>query len=57
MQFRAEVFDIFNHANFGQPVRVAVPGSATFGTITNTRFPTGDSGSSRQIQFAMKFIF
>lgn len=57
MQFRAEVFDIFNHANFGQPVRVAVPGSTTFGTITNTRFPTGDSGSSRQIQFAMKFIF
>jgi outer membrane receptor protein involved in Fe transport len=55
MQFRAEFFDIFNHANFGQPGRVV--GSATIGRITNTRFNTGDSGSSRQIQFAMKFLF
>ncbi|MBI3653339.1 MAG: TonB-dependent receptor [Acidobacteria bacterium] len=57
VQFRAEVFDIFNHANFGQPGRVAQVGSTTFGVITNTRFATGDSGSSRQIQFALKFIF
>lgn len=56
-QFRAEVFDIFNHANFGQPGRVAQVGSTTFGVISNTRFPTGDSGSSRQIQFALKVIF
>lgn len=26
----------------------------TFGRIQNTRFPTGDSGSGRQIQFALK---
>jgi hypothetical protein len=57
VQFRAEVFDIFNHANFGQPNRVAQVGSSTFGTITNTRFPTGDSGSSRQVQFALKLLF
>jgi hypothetical protein len=57
MQFRAEVFDIFNHANFGQPGRIALVGSTAFGRITNTRFPTGDSGSSRQIQFALKFVF
>ena len=57
LQFRAEVFDIFNHANFGQPGRVAQVGSTTFGVIANTRFPTGDSGSSRQIQFALKLIF
>jgi hypothetical protein len=56
-QFRAEVFDIFNHANFGQPGRVFQAGSTTFGVISNTRFPTGDSGSSRQIQFALKLIF
>jgi carboxypeptidase family protein len=55
LQFRAEAFDLFNHANFGQPGRVA--GSAAFGRIVNTRFPTGDSGSSRQLQFAVKFIF
>ena len=57
MQFRAEFFDIFNHANFGQPGRTAQVGSTSFGVITNTRFPTGDSGSSRQIQFAMKLLF
>jgi hypothetical protein len=55
LQFRAEAFDLFNHANFGQPGRVV--DSATFGRIINTRFPTGDSGSSRQLQFALKFVF
>ena len=54
LQWRAEFFDIFNHANFGQPGNVA--GSPSFGRITNTRFPTGESGSSRQIQFALRLI-
>jgi outer membrane receptor protein involved in Fe transport len=57
LQFRAEFFDILNHANFGQPGRTATPGSTSFGVITNTRFATGDSGSSRQIQFALKLNF
>ena len=56
-QFRAEFFDVFNHANFGQPGRIAQVGSTTFGVISNTRFATGDSGSSRQVQFALKLIF
>jgi Carboxypeptidase regulatory-like domain/TonB dependent receptor len=55
IEFRWEVFDAFNHANFGQPGRVV--GTANFGQITNTRFPTGDSGSSRQMQFALKYKF
>jgi len=55
LQFRAEVFDVFNHASFGQPGRVV--DSATFGRIINTRFPTGDSGSSRQLQFAVKLSY
>jgi hypothetical protein len=54
VQFRAEFFDVFNHANFGQPGNVAA--SPSFGRITNTRFPTGESGSSRQIQFALRLI-
>ena len=57
IEFRWEIFDLFNHANLGQPGRVAQVGSTTFGVITNTRFPTGDSGSSRQMQFALKFKF
>jgi hypothetical protein len=55
VQFRTEIFDLFNHANFGQPGRVV--GTQAFGQITNTRFATGDSGSSRQLQFALKLIF
>lgn len=55
LQFRTEIFDVFNHANFGQPGRVV--GSATFARIINTRFPTGDSGSSRQVQFALKLSY
>ena len=55
IQLRAEFFDLFNNVNFGQPGRVV--GSSNFGQITNTRFPTGDSGSSRQVQFALKLAF
>ena len=55
VQFRAEFFDFFNHANFGQPGRVV--GSPGFGRITSTRFPTGESGSSRQVQFGIKLMF
>ena len=54
-QFRVEIFDLFNHANFGQPGNVV--DTPAFGRITNTRFPTGESGSSRQVQFALKVIF
>jgi hypothetical protein len=54
VQFRAEFFDVFNHANFGQPGNVVA--SPSFGRITNTRFPTGESGSSRQIQFGLRLI-
>ena len=57
IEFRAEFFDLFNHTNFGQPGRVAQFGSTTFGVINSTRFTTGDSGSSRQVQFALKFLF
>ncbi len=61
VQFRADAFDLFNHPNYGQPGRVlsAVTGSTVpnLFRISSTRFPTGDSGSSRQLQLALKFIF
>ena len=55
LQLRAEFFDVLNHPNFGQPGNVV--GTPNFGVITNTRFPTGELGSSRQLQFGMKVIF
>lgn len=56
-EFRFETFDLLNHPNFGNPGLSAQVGSSSFGVIRSTRFPTGDSGSSRQLQFAMKLIF
>jgi hypothetical protein len=69
LQVRVDAFDALNHANFGQPVQTVpstltmgangqVSGSpGTLGLITNTRFPTGDSGSSRQLQVSMQLQF
>jgi hypothetical protein len=55
LQFRSEFFDLFNHPNFGNPVLTLT--SSSFGAIQSTRFPTGDFGSARQIQFALKLVF
>jgi hypothetical protein len=56
-QIRADAFDLFNQANFNQPNATVSAGSTTFGLISATRFAPGDSGSSRQLQVAMKIIF
>jgi len=55
VQFRTEMFDVFNHPNFGNPVLTTT--NAVFGQVQSTRFPTGDFGSARQIQFALKLLF
>ncbi len=49
IQFRAELFNIFNEVNFGLPSNI-VRGSG-FGLISKT------AGPSRQIQFSLKFIY
>ncbi len=59
-QIRADAFDLLNHANFGQPnstVPATLTPTSTYGLLTSTRFPAGDSGSARQLQLAMKLIF
>jgi hypothetical protein len=48
LQFRSELFNIFNHTNFGPPTNTTT--SAAFGTITNTL-------PARQIQFGLKLLF
>jgi hypothetical protein len=65
LEIRADVFDIFNHANFTNPVLTDpvlgafVPATnQSFSLITGgTRAPAGDAGSSRQFQLAMKLHF
>jgi hypothetical protein len=53
VQFRADAFDLLNHPNYGQPSGTV----GSVGVIQSTRFPTGDSGSSRQLQLALKLQF
>jgi hypothetical protein len=48
-QFRTEVFNVFNHAQFATPGTVV--GAPNFGVIQST------VKSSRQIQFALKYVF
>jgi hypothetical protein len=55
LEFRAEFFNIFNHPAFAQPdTTFGTPG---FGEIFNTLGRTLGAGTSRQIQFALKFSF
>jgi hypothetical protein len=53
VQLRADAFDLLNHPNYGQPSGTI----GAVGVISSTRFPTGDSGSSRQLQLALKVQF
>ena len=55
---RVDAFDLLNHVNFGNPNLTATgAATSTFGQIAATRTAVGDAGSSRQLQFAMRFQF
>jgi hypothetical protein len=49
LQFRAELFNVLNHATFDTPTSVL--GNPTFG------FSTGTATAERQIQFALRLMF
>jgi hypothetical protein len=51
LQFRAEFFNAFNHAQFNNPAVVDVSKTTTVGQITST------SVNPRLIQFALKYVF
>ncbi len=55
VQFRFEVYNITNTVNFGSPALTL--GAINFGKIAQTRTIRGDAGSSRQLQFGLKFYF
>jgi hypothetical protein len=58
VEFRAEMFNLLNHANFDIPVRDLA--SPNFGKILNTLRPiagdvSGGPGDPREMQFALRF--
>jgi hypothetical protein len=59
LQFRAEFFNLANHPNYALPNANAFVQTANGGGAPNPTFGriTGITTSSRQIQFALKFLF
>jgi hypothetical protein len=59
IQFRAELFNIFNHANFSLPTATVFTQTSTGGAVPATTAGqiTSTVGTSRQIQFGVKILF
>ena len=59
LQFRAEFFNLLNHANFALPIASAFVQTPNGGGVPNPTFGkiTATTTSSRQIQFALKLLF
>jgi hypothetical protein len=58
IQFRWEVFNIFNHANFNPPAPAARQVFAASGALNNAGLLTSPTiTTSRQMQFAMKVVW
>jgi len=64
VEFRAEIFNLLNHTNFGMPASATVFNGATSVLAAYQQVPLAGVGqitttvtTSRQIQFALKLIF
>jgi hypothetical protein len=58
MEFRAEYFDLLNHANLKNPNTTNPIGSSTsFGTITSTLTDFYSIQAAREAQFSLKYTF
>ena len=55
LEFRAEFFDLFNHANFGLPIRTVFNSSRTHSGNEGPIVSTATDG--REIQLGMKLTF
>jgi hypothetical protein len=57
LQIRAEVFNITNHPNFSLPGRQVLPGTPSTNAVNTAGVISTTSGTSRQVQLALKILF
>jgi hypothetical protein len=61
LQFRAELFNLFNHVNLSLPVSTVFSGTpsatTTLGHVSNSGQILGPASPSREVQFGLKLLF
>ncbi len=61
LQFRAELFNLFNHTNLSLPISTVFSGTpsatTTLGHVSNSGQILGPASPSREVQFGLKLLF